>query len=80
MNYSELFSDAVKDFSRQNAALDIQLLLEAAFNITRTDFFIKKNDPVTSSDALNKFRSYLRRLEQNVPVAYILGSQEFYSE
>ncbi|MCP4148534.1 MAG: peptide chain release factor N(5)-glutamine methyltransferase [bacterium] len=80
MNYSELFSDTVKEFPRQDAALDIQLLLEAAFNITRTDFFIKKNDPVTNSDALNKFRSYLRLLEQNVPVAYILGSQEFYSE
>lgn len=79
MNFSELFQRSIQLLG-DGSALDIQLLFEKAFNLTRIDFWVRKNETVTDGRALNRFYSYRRRLASHEPVAYILGEKEFYGE
>ena len=60
--------------------MDIQLLMEAAFNLTRSEFWIRKNENLTDRSALRKFYRYRRRLLKKEPIAYILKKKEFYGE
>jgi len=80
MRYSSLFSNALKKFKGSDKALDIQVLIEAAFKITRTEFWTRKNETITDRTALRKFYRYRSRLLKNEPIAYILKKKEFYGE
>lgn len=66
--------------NRTHLALDIQLLMEEAFHLSRTDFWIKKNDLITDQKALRFFYTLLKRLSTHEPIAYILKKREFYGE
>lgn len=61
-----------------NKGLDIQLLMEAAFGLSRTDFWIKKNETITDPAALRKFYRYRARRQKKEPIAYILKKRDFY--
>lgn len=81
MNYSELFTRSLSLFPAQgygDRTLDVQLLFEAAFGLTRTSFWIEKDHPITDKKKLHRFYRWRRRLLQHEPVAYILGTREFY--
>lgn len=78
MRYADLLSNSIAKFPDKDKALDVQILLETAFNLTRTQFWIKKDDPITDRTALRRFYRYRSRLLNNEPVAYILKEKEFY--
>ncbi len=78
MNYSDLFSRSMALLDSTNKGLDIQLLMEAAFGLSRTDFWIKKNERVTDPTALRKFYRYRARRLRKEPIAYILKKRDFY--
>jgi len=80
MRYGDLFQRSVKQLNRTTASIDIQLLMEAAFHLTRTQFWIKKNDPITDFTASQRFYRYRRRREKGEPIAYILKRRDFYGE
>ena len=80
MLYSELFSKSLKKFKDKDKSLDLQLLIEFAFNLTREQFWIKKNEKITDNIGLRKFYRYRKRLLQEEPIAYILKQKEFYGE
>ncbi len=80
MLYSELYEKSIQMFPDGGKTLDVQILMEAAFNLSRTDFWIKKSDPIENGTGLNKFYRYRTRLLKNEPVAHILKSKEFYGE
>lgn len=61
-------------------ALDVQLLVEKAFNLTRQQFWINKNETITDKKALKTFRRFFKRLLKDEPIAYILKEKEFYGE
>jgi len=78
MNYSDLFSRSMALLNSKNKGLDIQLLIESAFGLSRTDFWIKKNDTITDLAALRKFYRYRARRLKKEPIAYILKKRDFY--
>jgi len=78
--YSELFSRSLKKFNDKDKTLDLQILIEFAFDLTREQFWIKKNEKITDNIGLKKFYRYRERLLQNEPIAYILKQKEFYGE
>lgn len=80
MLYSELFSNSLKKFKDKDKSLDLQILIEFAFNLTREQFWIKKNEEITDKTGLRKFYRYRKRLLQDEPIAYILKQKEFYGE
>lgn len=79
MSYGDLFSDTVKKLVEPERALDIQVLLERAFSLTRSRFYIQKNDPVLDRRGLNRFYRWRARFLRGEPLAYILREKEFYS-
>jgi release factor glutamine methyltransferase len=78
VRYSELVATSLKKFKNQDKALDLQLLLEAAFHLTREQSWIKRNDEIADRNALKRFYRYRERLIKDEPVAYILKKKEFY--
>ena len=80
MLYSELFSRSLKKFKDKDKSLDLQLLIEFAFNLTREQSWIKKNEKISDNIGLRKFYRYRKRLLQEEPIAYILKQKEFYGE
>lgn len=78
MRYSDLFSNSLKKFKDKDKALDIQVLMETVFNLTRTEFWTRKNETIKDGTALKKFYRYKARLLKNEPIAYILKKKEFY--
>ncbi len=81
MRFSNLFSNSLKKFQAEDKALEIQLLMEAAFNFTREEFWAKKNETNNNNDAaLRKFYRHRNRLLNNEPIAHILKKKDFYGE
>lgn len=80
MLYAELFAAALKQIDRDEFSTAVEALIEKAFAISRTRFWIIKNQPVRDANGLRKFRRYFRRLLAHEPLAYILGEKEFYGE
>jgi release factor glutamine methyltransferase len=78
--YAELFAAALKQIDRDEFSTAVEALIEKAFAISRTRFWIIKNQPVRDGSGLRKFRRYFRRLLAHEPLAYILGEKEFYGE
>lgn len=58
--------------------LDLELLLAAALNKPKSYLYTWPEQTVDER-AITKFHSYLARREQGEPIAYILGSQGFWS-
>jgi len=78
--YSELFAGALKQLKTVELSTAVEALIEKAFAISRTQFWIKKNQSVRDAFGLRKFRRYFRRLLANEPLAYILKEKEFFGE
>lgn len=79
MNYSELF-DYAKNYLIENDVADYNsdsyLLLEYVFGISKTDFFLKKNENVDDVK-LEEFKDYLKQRASGKPLQYITGTQDF---
>ncbi|NIM78913.1 MAG: peptide chain release factor N(5)-glutamine methyltransferase [Candidatus Aminicenantes bacterium] len=69
-----------KDNDHKNRALEVQILIEAAFKITREQFWIRKNETISAGVELRTFYRYLNRRLKGEPIAYILGKKEFFGE
>ena len=85
MLYSELFNKTLHDLTDINRAwkwssspeLDIQILMEKAFGITRAQFWISKHQPIVNQNGLRKFHGYVARLKKHEPMAYISKKSRF---
>ena len=80
MLYSELFAAHLKQLQSGELSTAVEVLIEKAFAISRTQFWMNKNQPVRDRNGLRKFRRYFRRLLANEPLAYILKEKEFFGE
>lgn len=80
MLYSELFAAHLKQLKTGELSIAVEVLIEKSFAISRTQFWIKKNQPVRDAGGLRKFRRYFRRLLADEPLAYILKEKEFFGE
>lgn len=80
MRFCDLLYRSLNLFPDKSKSLDIQLLIETAFELSRTEFWIKKNDPITDQKGLKRFYRLRSQLAANTPMAYILGEKEFYGE
>ena len=80
MLYSELFASALKKLDRDEMSTVVEVLIESSFGISRSQFWMRRNETVHDPGGLAKFRRRLRRLFANEPLAYILGEKEFYGE
>lgn len=79
MLYSELFTSAIKKLNKNELPAVVEILLEKSFGLSRTQFWLKKNQPIRNPNGLRKFRRLFARLLKNEPLAYILEEKEFYS-
>ncbi len=83
MRLSNLFYNSLnrfKDKDHKNRALEVQILIETAFKITREQFWMRKNRAISAGAELRTFYRYLNRRLRGEPIAYILGKKEFYGE
>ena len=80
MKYSDLYFSSINKIKDKEKTLDIQILIEKAFSLTKSQFWIKKNDETENKTGLNKFYRYFKRLKNEEPIAYILKEKEFFSE
>ena len=80
MLYSELFATHLQQLNKDELSTAVEVLIEKAFAISRTQFWIKKNQSVRDAAGLRKFRGYFARLLANEPLAYILKEKEFFGE
>lgn len=67
-----------KDKGIETARLDTELLMSSALNWDRVKLYINFDYPL-SEDELQKCRTLVRRRAQGEPVAYILGTRDFYN-
>jgi release factor glutamine methyltransferase len=80
MRYWELFQRSLDSLNNPSKSLDLQLIVEYAFNLSRTEYWIKKNEEIKDSRRLKRFYNYRQRLKTGEPVSYILKQKEFYGE
>jgi release factor glutamine methyltransferase len=78
--YRELFADHVSRLKKGELSTAVEALIEKSFAISRTQFWIKKNQPVTDAGGVRRFRRYFSRLLADEPLAYILKEKEFFGE
>jgi release factor glutamine methyltransferase len=78
--YSELFTASLRQLKAGEWSTAVEVLIEKAFSISRSQFWIRKNQPVRNAASLRKFRRYFARLLANEPLAYILREKEFFGE
>lgn len=55
---------------------DAEVLLSQALNIKRLDLYLKYND-ILKIDEIEKFKNFIKKRIERVPVAYIIGRKEF---
>lgn len=79
MRFCDLFKSAQDKIKRPETELDLQILLEHAFGISRQQYWTRRNRQVTDLSGLRKFYRYVERLKQQEPVAYIIKSRDFYT-
>lgn len=80
MRFADLFHESMEMFDTPSKALDVQLLMEHAFGLTRTDFWVRKNEAVDDGEGLRRFYDIRRRRLNKEPIAYILNQREFYGQ
>lgn len=78
MLYADLFTTALKTLARNGMATAVEALIERSFRISRSRFWIVKNQPIGDGAGLRRFRRAFARLRNGEPLAYILGEKEFY--
>ena len=78
MRYRDLFENSIKRRNKNNP-LDIQLLIQKSFSLSKEKFWIDKNKKITDRSGLQKFYRYFNRLSKDEPVQYIINEAEFYS-
>lgn len=62
----------------ETADIDVQLLLGYCLGMSRSQLFLSHGETVSAIDA-ERFQSLLKRRIKREPLAYIIGSQEFWS-
>jgi release factor glutamine methyltransferase len=78
VRYSDLFTAALRQCKKNEMSTAVEALIERSFAISRTRFWIEKNQPLRDVNGVRRFRRSLRRLLANEPLAYILKEKEFY--
>jgi release factor glutamine methyltransferase len=81
MNVGELLAGTARSFENEgilSARLDAEVLLSRYLQINRTDLYTR-NDRALPADALSGFARWVERRLRREPVAYIVGSKEFWS-
>ncbi len=81
MNVGELLAGTARSFEIEgilSARLDAEVLLSRYLQINRTDLYTR-NDRALPADALSGFARWVERRLRREPVAYIVGSKEFWS-
>lgn len=76
---SSLLNWTVNYFKSKNiesARLDAEVLLSHVLGQERIYLYVHFDEPM-QQDELNKFREYVKKRAQHVPVAYIIGEREF---
>ena len=85
MRYHDLYRRSVQrltDTSSSEPAdhgYDVQLIMEAAFGLSRTDFWMNRDREIQDMTARRRFYRYLNRLLAHEPPGYILREKEFFS-
>ncbi len=81
MLYKNLFDNSIKRSNTIKSIdpIDIQLLIQNVFSLSKEKFWINKNHNITNKSALQKFYRYFNRLKNGEPVQYIIQKTEFYS-
>ena len=81
MLYSELFYSSLRKFkdNAEDKRPGIEILLREAFNLSKTDYWIRKNESVRDKSALRRFYRWRSRLFKGEPLAYITGKKESFS-
>ncbi|MFT5100456.1 MAG: release factor glutamine methyltransferase [Patiriisocius sp.] len=69
---------AATGLTSSSARLDCQLVLANILNRSRT-WLIAHSDELLGHSQYNEYLAHLKQLQRGVPVAYILGQQEFWS-
>jgi len=80
VNYSELLEYAKKYLMENDIAdynSDPYLLLEYVFDITKTEYFLKKNEVICNEEKIAKYKEYLEMRASGRPLQYITGTQDF---
>ncbi|MGH7739401.1 MAG: peptide chain release factor N(5)-glutamine methyltransferase, partial [bacterium] len=63
----------------ESPRFDAECLIAASLELDRLKMYLQFDRPLDSEE-LSKIRGYLTRRGQREPVAYILGSREFYGK
>lgn len=81
MLYSELFYNSLGKFKdkAEDKRPDIEILLRVAFNLSKTDYWMRKNEVIRDKNALRRFYRWRSRLFKGEPPAYITGNKESFS-
>ena len=79
MLYSELFSRSLQKLGRHELTVAVEVLIERAFGLSRTQFWIRRNQEIDNARNLAAFRRAFSKLLKDEPLAYITGEKEFYS-
>ena len=74
---SQLLSSIEHDYSAQEVKNTLGWLLEYTLDLTQTDILINKEIAVTA-DQHRQLQSYIKRINQEEPIQYILSECEFY--
>jgi release factor glutamine methyltransferase len=74
----DLFQQGRRSLPTANPALDAEVLLLAAFGISRDRFWLDREREVAPGPGLRRYRRWLARRRRHEPVAYILGRKEFF--
>jgi release factor glutamine methyltransferase len=80
VRYADLFADALRRSRKGELSTAVEALIEHSFAISRTQFWIRKDQAVRDAAGLARFRRGLARLLAGEPLAYILKRKEFYGE
>jgi release factor glutamine methyltransferase len=76
--YADLFAAALRQCGKNELSTAIEILIEDSFAISRSRFWIEKNQAIRDANGLRRFRRRVRRLLADEPLAYILKEKEFF--
>ncbi len=80
MLYSDLFAAALRQCGKNELSTAVEILIEDSFALSRSRFWIEKNQAIRDANGLRRFRRRLRRLLAGEPLAYILKEKEFFGQ
>ncbi len=77
MRFRDLFLRSLKSHPDP---LAVEVLIERAFGLARTEFWLKRDEEIGRRAALRTFYRHLARLKNSEPLAYIIGEKDFFSQ